>query len=133
VDLGRTADAEGTELGVERELPLVRSLLARALLARGDLDEAHDRARAAVEAARTLGYPSPLANALETLAMVGVAAGAEPASVAALVATASAIRAEGDRPVPAPLSEQVEAFRSTLPPAEPLSPEDAAATALELG
>ncbi|MGA8245716.1 MAG: hypothetical protein WB797_02335, partial [Nocardioides sp.] len=42
VDLGRSADAEGTELGVERELPLIRSLLAHALLARGDLDQAQD-------------------------------------------------------------------------------------------
>jgi hypothetical protein len=37
IDFGSTADSEGTELGVEREMPLIRSVLARALLAGGDL------------------------------------------------------------------------------------------------
>ena len=35
-ELAATADADGTELGVERELPLVRAISARALLELGD-------------------------------------------------------------------------------------------------
>jgi ATP/maltotriose-dependent transcriptional regulator MalT len=120
VDVGRTADAEGTELGVERELPLARSLLALALLARGELDEAQDRARAAVSAAQALGYQFPLATALETSALVATARGAAPALVAPWMATAAEIRRVGDRPVPAPLADQVAALRDVLPPATPL-------------
>ena len=37
IDHGRDADREATDLGVEREVPLIRSVLARALLAAGDV------------------------------------------------------------------------------------------------
>ena len=117
VDVGRSADLEGTELGVERELPLVRSLLALALLARGELDEALDRARAAVSAAQALGYHFPLATALETAALVATARGAAGAEVAPWVATAAEIRRAGDRPVPALLAAQVAALRGSRYPA----------------
>jgi hypothetical protein len=119
VDLGRSADEEATELGVERELPLARSLLALSLLARGDLDEAADRARAAVAAAEALSYRFPLATALETVSLVSVARGASPHEVASLMAVAAEIRRSGDRPVPRPLAAQVEALASTLPDADP--------------
>jgi predicted ATPase len=130
VDVGRSADLEGTELGVERELPLVRSLLALSLSARGEQDEALDRARAAVTAAQALGYHFPLATALETCALVVTAGGADPAEVAPWVATAAEIRRAGDRPVPALLAAQVAALRGVLPPAEPLPTLKAVAAAL---
>jgi predicted ATPase len=130
VDVGRAADAEGTELGVERELPLVRSLLALALLARGELDEARDRARAAVTAAQALSYHFPLATALEASALVATARGAELSEVAPWVATAAEIRRLGDRPVPALLADMVAALRDVLPAADPLTVPDAVAAAL---
>ena len=94
--------------------------------------EARDRARSAVEAARALGYPFPLATALETVALVGTASAADPATLATLVATASAIRAAGDRPVPACLSAQVGAMADALPRVEPVSADEAVAAALTL-
>ncbi len=130
VEVGRTADLEGTELGVERELPLLRSLLALALLSRGDVDEAHDRARAAVSAARALSYHSSLATALETAALVAHARGASVEQVAPWAATAAEIRRAGDRPVPALLAARVAALRGALPAADPLPPPEAAAAAL---
>ncbi|HEX3930967.1 MAG TPA: BTAD domain-containing putative transcriptional regulator [Nocardioides sp.] len=120
VEVGRSADLEGTELGVERELPLVRSLLALALLARGDLDEAHDRARAAVTAAVALTYQFPLASALEAAALVATARGVPAGEVAPWVATAAQIRVQGDRPVPALLAARVALLRDSLPASDPL-------------
>ncbi len=55
-DFATRGDDEATELGVEREVPLVRCLRARALLAGGDVRLAAVHARAAVEAARDLAY-----------------------------------------------------------------------------
>ena len=130
VEIGRSADLEGTELGVERELPLVRSLLALALLARGETDEAADRARAAVTAASALSYPFPLATALETSALVATARGVSPDVVAPWVATAADIRRAGDRPVPAPLAQQVATLTAALPAAGPLSAAEAASRAV---
>jgi predicted ATPase/DNA-binding SARP family transcriptional activator len=101
-ELAATADADGTELGVERELPLVRSISARALLAKGDLAGAADRASAALEAALTISYDFPLAIGLETAALVIEAAGAdEPHQLSALLDTAAELRRRGDRPPPA--------------------------------
>lgn len=97
VAYGQTADEEATALGVERELPLIRCLLARALLADGQLDAAADRARAALHAARALTYRHPLALCLETVALI--ATQADPTDRAALVATAAELRRRGDRPV----------------------------------
>ena len=69
-ELADTADREGTELGVERELPLVRALLARARLALGELPGAADRAAAALDAGLSMAYDFPLAIGLETAAVV---------------------------------------------------------------
>jgi DNA-binding SARP family transcriptional activator/predicted ATPase len=132
VELGRSADLEGTELGVERELPLARSLLALALLARGDGVEAADRAGAAVQAAGALGYDFPLATALETTALVASTLGRDAERLAPILATAAAIRTAGDRPVPVPLAAQVSTLREHLPAAEPMTPDHAAAAALAL-
>jgi predicted ATPase/DNA-binding SARP family transcriptional activator len=130
VDVGRSADLEGTELGVERELPLARSLLALALMARGELEEAHDRARAAVAAASALSYEYPLATALETAALVSTARGVPAADVGPWVATAAEIRSRGDRPVPALLAAQIARLRAGLPSCEPLPVSAAVAAVL---
>lgn len=120
VDLGRLADAEGTDLGVERELPLARSLLALALLKNGDLDEAAQRAAAAVEAAASLSYRFPLATALETVALVACERGEPSFDIAALMATAVRIRRAGDRPVPQPLATAVHDLGAALPQCAPI-------------
>jgi predicted ATPase/DNA-binding SARP family transcriptional activator len=70
IDFGETGDREATELGVEREVPLIRSVLARALLARGDVGGAADRALAAFDAAFSITFEYPLAICLETAAHV---------------------------------------------------------------
>jgi tetratricopeptide (TPR) repeat protein len=108
VDYGRTADAEGSELGIEREMPLIRAVLARALLRRGDIAASADRALAGVvgAAGMTIGYP--LATALETAALVGSGGGCAPDDLAKLLGTAAAIRAAGDRAVPAPWRAEVD-------------------------
>jgi predicted ATPase/DNA-binding SARP family transcriptional activator len=104
VDHGRAAEAEGTELGVEREMPLIRALLARALLRRGDVAGAADRALAGLTVAAGMSVVFPLAVGLETAALVGAAAGAPDRDVGSLLGTAAAIRAAGDRPPPSPLA-----------------------------
>jgi predicted ATPase/DNA-binding SARP family transcriptional activator len=112
VDYGRTADSEATELGVERELPLIRCLLAHSLLAGGDIAGAAERARAAVVAARALSYDYPMANCLETVAVVARAEGSGNAVVSRLLDSAAVLRARGDRPVPPTLRAAVTAARS---------------------
>src|SRR5450432_4339448 len=76
IDFGESADREATELGVEREVPLIRSVLARALLARGDVAGAAECALAALDAAFSITFEFPLAICLETAALVLRAAGA---------------------------------------------------------
>ena len=101
-ELASRADADGTELGVERELPLVRAISARALLALGDQAAAADRASASLEAALTISYDFPLALGLETAALVIGSAGAgTPEQRAALLLAAADLRERGDRPPPA--------------------------------
>jgi predicted ATPase/DNA-binding SARP family transcriptional activator len=125
-------DDEATDLGVERELPLVRSLLALALLDRGEPDSAAAAAAAAVRAATGLGYDFPLAGALEAAAEVGLARGTAPDQLAVLTATAAEIRARGDRPVPAPLAARTVAVADRIPVAAPVPPQEAAALAVAL-
>ncbi len=99
VDFARSADREGTELGVERELPLVRTVLARALLAHGDLPGAAEHAVAAIAAAQSISFVHPLAMGLETAALVGLASGtADRADLASLLRCSADIRARGARP-----------------------------------
>jgi predicted ATPase/DNA-binding SARP family transcriptional activator len=114
VDFGEAADREATELGVEREVPLIRSVLARALLARGDVVGAADRTVAAFEAAFSITFEFPLAICLETAALVLHAAGIGGRDLALLVASADVIRKRGDRPAPAPLVADISLLRADL-------------------
>jgi predicted ATPase/DNA-binding SARP family transcriptional activator len=103
VEQSRTADREGTDLGIERELPLVRAILARALLGRGEVVEAARAALACVQSAAEMTVGFPLATGLETAALVGAACGAETPDLGVLLGTAAHLRAAGDRPPPAGL------------------------------
>ena len=116
VDFGEAADREATELGVEREVPLIRSVLARALLARGDVAGAAERTRAAIDAAFSITFEFPLAICLETAALVLRAAGVGAGDFAVLVASAGVIRGRGDRPPPATLAADIESLRADLGP-----------------
>jgi predicted ATPase/DNA-binding SARP family transcriptional activator len=99
IDHGRNADAEATELGVEREVPLIRAVLARALLASGDLAGAAERSLAGINAARSLAFAYPLAISLETAALVVLAAGLPARNeVAVLLGVSADLRARGNRP-----------------------------------
>ena len=90
---GLAADAEATELGVDRELPLLRCLLAlrpaRAWRPRRRLG---DRPRAPSTPRCALGYDYPLAGALEAVAAVGRERGMPAEDLGILVASASQIR-----------------------------------------
>jgi predicted ATPase/DNA-binding SARP family transcriptional activator len=113
IDYGRSADAEATELGVEREVPLIRTVLARALLTDGDLVGAADRAVAAIDAAQSLSFTFPLAICLETAALVLLAVGnGVGADIGALLAAAADIRARGQRPSPPTLRDAVDSARA---------------------
>ena len=126
IDYGRTADADATELGIERELPLIRCLLARSLLAAGQVPEAANRAGAALSAALALTYSHPLALCLETAVLV--AQDADPVDRGALIATARVLRIRGDRPIPPSLRGGVAAVAA----GPPMTPTDAAALASRL-
>jgi tetratricopeptide (TPR) repeat protein len=114
VDFGESADLEATELGVEREVPLIRSILARALLSRGDIAGAAGRTLAALDAAFSIMFEFPLAICLETAALVLRAVDGLGSDIAALLAAAAVIRERGDRPAPAPLAGAVVALRAEL-------------------
>ena len=126
VEYGRAADEQATALGVERELPLIRCLLARALLEIGQPREAANRTLAAIEAAHALSYRHPLALCLETAVLV--AAQADESDRAALLATAAALRRRGDRPVPRLLSDP----SATPLSSSPIAPADAVGLASRL-
>jgi len=134
------AGADARDLGIDREMPLIRCLLARARLASGDVTGAAATAADAITAAHALTVPFPMALCLETAALVlldgaGHATGdAELARAAArLLATAEAIRDRGDRPGPATLSGDVTRARLTATrPASPAMPPQTAEAA-ELG
>jgi tetratricopeptide (TPR) repeat protein len=132
VDYGRTADAEGSELGIEREMPLIRAVLARALLLRGDIRAAADRALACVLGAAGMSIGYLLATGLETAALVGAAGHAPPDDLAALLGTAAAIRAAGDRPVPSPLHAEIDRLVDLVPGLTEVPASTAVAIALRL-
>jgi hypothetical protein len=136
VDFGRQADLEATDLGVEREVPLVRAVLACSLLAGGDLTGAVDRALAALDAAAALTFAFPLAICLETTGLVVAELRghdrAASAEIAVLLASAEAIRARGDRPTPPALAGRVETLRSAVGPGTADEPAAAAALARRL-
>lgn len=101
VDLAGRADEVGTAIGVGRELPLARAVLALAALDDGDVDRAALAARGALEAAATQDCAHPAAAPLEVAAAVLAARAEERSpgpSVRAALAAAAAIRARGDRP-----------------------------------
>jgi predicted ATPase len=116
-EYGATADAEATELGVEREAPLIRAVLARARLSQGDLPAAAGHTVAALRCALAMPVDFPLAIGLETAALVLHAAGHSPpgdASPPELLGAAAAVRAAGDRPPPATLAPAVDQLRAAL-------------------
>jgi predicted ATPase/DNA-binding SARP family transcriptional activator/tetratricopeptide (TPR) repeat protein len=116
VELGTVADAEASDLGIERELPLIRSVLARGLLAAGDLEGAAAAAARAVAAARALTFTFPLAVCLETAALVCLSAGLDADAGQILLAAAAGIRERGKRPGPVTLGEAVAAARAGAAP-----------------
>lgn len=107
VDLGTVADTDATDLGIEREIPLIRSVLARALLARGDHAAAVAKALAALAAARSLTFTYPIATALESAALVCLADPGGTAVARTLLEAAAVVRTRGDRPGPVTLSREV--------------------------
>ncbi len=107
IEIGTVANTEATDLGIERELPLIRCILARALLANGDVDGAAAAALAAVRAARSLTFTFPLAVCLETAALVCAARPADQDVSRILLTAAAGIRERGNRPGPVTLSEAV--------------------------
>ncbi len=100
IEHGREAEAEATELGVEREVPLIRAVLARALLASGDIAGAAERTSAGLVAASALTLDYPFAICLETASLVALAAGLDAHDdIAVLLGVAADLRERGSRPV----------------------------------
>ena len=135
-EYGSSANREATELGVEREVPLIRAVLARTMLAQGDPPTAAEHATGALQAALAMPIDSPLAIGLETAALVLHTAGTgDRTTLLDLLAAASSIRNRGDRPPPATLAPAVGQLRASLGrdgrAASP-SPRDAAVRACEL-
>jgi tetratricopeptide (TPR) repeat protein len=113
IELGRNADTEATELGVERETPLIRAVLAHALLRHGEIREAADRIVAAIATARSMSFGYPLAICLEAAAVIAFTAGiTDRPPLARLLAYAAVIRERGDRPSPPTLAPTVDAVRA---------------------
>jgi tetratricopeptide (TPR) repeat protein len=127
-ELASKADVDGTELGVERELPLVRCILARARLAAGDPARAAQAVASALEAGLDMAHDFPLALSLETAVVVltELGQGTEDEQ-RRLLASAAALRQRGDRPAPAGLAVAAPPF-----PGEPDEPRIAARLALKL-
>jgi predicted ATPase/DNA-binding SARP family transcriptional activator len=120
-DFGRQADLEATELGVEREVPLIRAVLARTFLARGEPHAAAEHGLAALDAAEAMAVVFPLAICFDTAALIAAsAAAASDASLANLLATASVLRARGDRLALPALSGALDSLRARLPIGAPL-------------
>ncbi len=115
IELGTQADSHARVLGIDREIPLIRCVLARAMLASGDVAAAAETAAAAISAARSLAFPFPMAVCLETAALVVLhgtsairpAAGAIVGAASRLLAAAQAIRERGDRRGPVTLAAAV--------------------------
>ncbi|HEX4017898.1 MAG TPA: hypothetical protein VHX15_14280, partial [Frankiaceae bacterium] len=131
LDYAARADEEGTALGVERELPLLRCIRALACLADADAAEACTHAQSALKAAQALTYTFPVALCLETAAAVleanRASGDAGSAELAALLAAADAIRSRGDRPIPPSLRRVLGPIheRYTHPFGEPVDPAEA--------
>ena len=130
VEHGTAAEAEAAGLGIDRNLPFVRALLAHALLGRGDVEQAAKVAADAVRSGRDLSVQYPVADALEAAATVAERVGAPAGDVAALLAAAAEIRARGERPAPQPLRASLDALRERA--GEPPSPAPDVAGACDL-
>ena len=119
VELGQTAARDASELGIDRELPLARAIVALALLDQGELAAAARQAADAVAAAQSLPFSFPLAIPLEAAALVTLASAGPDTTAdeqtaiwrqgAGLLAAAAAIRARGHRPGPPALRAAVSA------------------------
>ena len=114
IEHGTAAEAEAAGLGIDRNLPFVRALLARALLGRGEVDQAARMAADAVRSGRELSVQYPVADALEAAAAVSERVGAPAEDVAALLAAAAEVRAHGERPAPVPLRAGIDALRARV-------------------
>ena len=118
IDVARQADIEGTELGVDRELPMIRSLVAWSLALSGDAGGARERSAAAVDAGTGLDYDGPLATALEVAALVADRTGStDGPNIAVVLAGAQDIRTAGDRPAFATFRQLVTELRERVGPA----------------
>ena len=118
VEFGSVAETEAVDLGVEREVPLIRAVLARGLLARNDPRAAARQASGALRAALRMSTGSPLAVGLETAALVLHAAGSgTETDLGHLLDAAATIRSRGDRPAPATLARAVSDLRVIVGPA----------------
>ncbi len=126
VEYGRTADLEGTELGIEREMPLIRAILSRALLRRGEVAAAARAALSSVESAAAMTVGFPLATGLECAALVGAAVDAASDDLDTLLATAAHLRAAGDRPPPQSLRADLDRLAERLTGGTPSAVETAA-------
>jgi predicted ATPase/DNA-binding SARP family transcriptional activator len=142
VELGTQADTDARALGIEREIPLIRCVLARAMLASGDVTGAAKTAAEAISAARSLAFPFPMAVCLETAALVvlhaamairpATSAGVEAAASGRLFAAAEAIRKRGDRPGPVTLAAAAGQARLAVEAAEAAEPAPEPAEAADL-
>jgi predicted ATPase/DNA-binding SARP family transcriptional activator len=114
IELGTQADGDARDLGIDREIPLIRCVLAQAMLAEGNVAGAAAKAAEAMTAARSLSFPFPMALCLETAALVVLRADVEASG--RLLAAASVIRERGSRPCPVPLSAAIARARLAAPP-----------------
>ncbi len=113
VELGTQADSDARELGIDREIPLIRCVLAQAMLADGNVTGAAAKAAEALAAARSLSFRFPLALCLETAALIVAPADTEGSG--RLLAAASVIRKRGNRPCPVPMSTAITQARLAAP------------------
>jgi hypothetical protein len=105
LELATRADADAGALGIDREVPLIRCLLARAMLASGRAAAAAAMTAEAIAKARSLAFAYPMALCLETAALVLVhlpaavpgAPGAAGPSGAAAPSGLSGLPATADR------------------------------------
>lgn len=130
IDLGTQADRDATELGIVRELPLIRAVLARALLERSDVGGSARQALSALDAAEAMPLQLPLAICFETAALVGAAMGADDSSLRALLAAADVIRVRGNRKALAPLAIAIDELRAKLGPSSASTTPNAAQAAV---
>jgi predicted ATPase/DNA-binding SARP family transcriptional activator len=125
VELGHQADSDARDLGIDREIPLIRCVIAQAMLAQGNVTGAAAKAAEAMTAARALSFPFPMALCLETAALVALPADLEASG--RLLASASVIRERGNRPCPVPLSAAIARARLAAPPPAGPAPDPAEA------